>query len=201
MNPSAELIESFRQSVIEASNDPSFVHHPWFVKYHLEIVDRIANELLDFYPEANRELVKVLVWIHDYGKAIDFDNQFELTLTKGRAKLEELGFAAEFTDKVIEYMSILERKLELDLYQAPIEVQIVSSADGCSHFVGPFMSLWWWEHPDKSVEELLSDNHKKIDKDWNRKIVLPEARKAFENHHTDLLQRSGDLPDKFLSTR
>jgi len=199
MNPNSELIESFRQVVIEASSDTNFVHHPWFVKYHLEIVDQIANELLEFYPEANPELVKVLVWIHDYGKALDFDNQYELTLIKGREKLAELGFDPVFTDKVIDYMSILDRKLELDLNNAPIEVQIVSSADGCSHFVGPFMSLWWWENPDKHIDELLNDNNKKIDKDWNRKIVLPEARKAFEKYHDVILKQSGNFPAKFLS--
>lgn len=148
------------------------------MRYHLEIVDRIATELLEFYPEANTQLVKAMVWMHDYGKALNFDT--------------------EFIDKVIKYISILDRKLEIDLNSAPIEVKIVSSADGCSHFVGPFMSLWWWENSDKSIEELLNDNLKKVDKDWNRKIVLAEARRAFEKHYNILLQQSCAFPDKFI---
>jgi len=60
------------------------------------------------------------------------------------------------------------------------------------------MSLWWWENSDKSIDELLNDNLKKVDKDWNRKIVLPEARRAFEKHYNILLQQSGAFPDKFI---
>lgn len=199
MEPSDNLIDSFRQEIIKASTDPSFVHHKWFVQYHLEIVDRIATELLEFYPEADKKAVKVLVWLHDYGKALDFDNQYELTPIKGREKLLELGFDPEFTEKVVDYIQILDRKLELEISQAPIEVQIVSSADGCSHFVGPFMSLWWYENPNKTIEDLLNDNANKANKDWNRKIVLPEARKAFEPYYNQVMQQAGNLPDKFLS--
>jgi hypothetical protein len=198
-NPSPERIESFKQAVIKAANNPLFIHHPWFVKYHLDIVDQIATELLAFYPQANPELVKVLVWIHDYGKTLDFDNQYELTLTKGKEKLLELDFDPQFVDTVIDYMAILDKKLELDIRDAPLEVQIVSTADGCSHFVGPFMAVWWQENSTKPFEELMEDNRKKAEKDWNRKIVLPEARKAFEKHYALALEQSGALPNAFLS--
>lgn len=199
MEPSDSLIKQFKHEMIKASTSPSFIHHKWYVEYHLEIVDKIAEELIEFYPEANKKLVKVLVWIHDYGKTLDFNNQYDLTPIKGREKLVELGFDRDFTDKVIEYIQIIDRKLELEISQAPIEVQIVSSADGCSHFVGPFMSLWWYENPNKTIEELMQDNTNKANKDWNRKIVLPEARQAFEPYYKQIIQQSGNFPDKFLS--
>lgn len=198
MTPTSQKVETFKQAVIESSNNPSFIHHPWFVTYHLEIVDRLASELMKFYPAANPEMVKVLVWLHDYGKTISFENQYELTLTEGKAKLLQLGFDPQFVDTVINYMSIMDKKLEIDIKQAPIEVQIVSSADGCSHFVGPFMSIWWQENADKSVEDLMLGTIKKAEKDWNRKIVLPEARKAFESHYKLVLQQSGVLPERFI---
>jgi len=200
MNPTPEQIESFKRVIIESSNNPSFIHHDWFVKYHLKIVDQIASELVAYYPDANPDLVKILAWIHDYGKTIDFDNQYELTLTKGREALLGLGFSADFADTVIAYMAILDKKLEVDLHEAPIEVQIVSSADGCSHFVGPFMSLWWYENSQKPFEELMEDNKKKANKDWNRKIVLPEAREAFEKYYFQVMQQSGDWPETFIGT-
>ena len=193
-----EKIDAFKAHVKEASANPEFVHHKWFVKWHLEIVARIALELCDHYPQADRNLVEVMAWMHDYGKILDFDHEYETTLIESPKILAKLGFPTEVARKTVDYIKILDKKLELDLHDAPIEVQIVSSADGCSHMVGPFLQLWWYEHADRSFEDLMANNRAKIDKDWNRKIVLPEARRAFEQRYKFVLEQSGDLPPKFL---
>src|SRR5487761_1856264 len=188
-----DKIVAVRQHVREAAGNPDFVHHKWFVKWHLEIVERIAAELCEhYYLEADRELVEVLVWLHDYGKILDFDNQYAVTLSAGQQKLTELGFPAAFIEKAISYIEMVDKKLEVDLRKAPIEVQIVSSADGCSHMVGPSLKIFWNEATDrtfagKTFEELMAGDRRKLDKDWNRKIVLPEARQAFEQRYKFLL--------------
>lgn len=198
-----DRIALFKQHVIEASSNPAFVHHKWFVKWHLEIVQRIAAELCALYPEANRDLVELMVWLHDYGKILDFEHEYEKTLTAGSAKLEELGFDAAFTKKAVDYVDMLDKKLELDLHNAPIEVQIVSSADGCSHITGPFLEIFWNVETDKTFagkdyREMMALNKTKIDKDWQYKIVLPEARKAFEERHRYRLEEAGELPETFF---
>ncbi len=198
-----DKIQQFKAHVTEVSANPDFVHHKWFVQWHLEIVERLAMELLEFYPQADRDLVLVLVWLHDYGKILDYDNQYQKTLVAGREKLSELGLPAEFVDTVIGYAETLDKKLELDIAQAPIEVQIVSTADGCSHMVGPFIYIVWNEATDKTfagktLAELMEADRKKADKDWNHKIVLPEARKAFEIRYRLLCEQSGELPQRFF---
>ena len=195
--------EAFKQHVREASANPEFVHHKRFVKWHLEIVERIALELCDHYPEADRDLVEVMAWLHDYGKILDYDHQYETTLTKGLETLISFGFSDDFAQRATDYVEILDKKLELDLHEAPIEVQVVASADGCSHMAGPFLNIFWHEATDKTFtdrtfEELMDLNRRKVEKDWKYKIVLPEARKAFEGRYKFIREQAGDLPTSFL---
>lgn len=193
-----EKLIAFKNHVCEAAGNPAFVHHAWFVQWHLNIVDKIAGELLAHYPSADRSLVEAMVWLHDYGKIIDLEHQYETTLTAGRQKLTELGFPTDFVEKAVSYIEMLDKKMELDLTQAPVEVQIVSSADGLSHLIGPFMHLWWQENAGQPYQQLMADNKAKALKDWTRKIVLPEARAAAEGRYNYLLEQMGNIPAKII---
>jgi hypothetical protein len=202
-----EKIQAFRDHVTELSANPAFVHHKWFVEWHLVIVERITLELCEFYPQVDRDLMIVLAWLHDYGKILDFDHQYDRSLLdQGRDVLVELGFDKAFADKAADYIEWLDKKMEVDLHEAPIEVQIIASADGCSHFVGPFMYVLWHEATDttlagKTLAELMESVRNKATKDWERKIVLPEAREVFKTYHQITMIQSGELPKRFLKSR
>lgn len=199
MNTNTELLEQFKKHVIEASKNPSFIHHEWFVELHLNFVEKISLELCDIYKDADREIVMVLVWVHDYAKILDKENEHsEEMFEKGRAKLLEFGLSEIFVNKVIEYLTIFEKKMEMDLHEAPIEVKIVSSADAASHLIGPFWSIYFKENNRKTISELMESNRSKLKKDWERKIVLPEIKSAFEGRYKFVLEQSGKFPDTFL---
>lgn len=199
-----DKISAFKQHVREIANNPNFVHHKWFVKWHLEIAEKIANELRELHSEVDSDLVEVMVWLHDYGKILSWDRQYDRDLLdKGRDKLIELGFSNDFANKAADYIEMHDKSQEMDLRQAPIEVQISSSADGCSHLIGPFLPIFWHEATDKTFanktfEELMELNRKKVEKDWNYKIVLPEAREAFETRYQFQLEQAGQIPTRLL---
>jgi hypothetical protein len=122
-----------------------------------------------------------------------------------RVSFEDYGFREIAPNtKAVDYIETLDKKLVIDLHTVPIEVQIVSSADGCSHMTGPFMDIFWNEGTDptfagKTFEELMALNLAKVEKDWQYKIVLPEARQAFETRYTFHKEQAGQLPQKYLA--
>lgn len=182
--------------VVKLCAEQSFIHHGWFVKYHLEIIEKIVSELLVIYKEADKDLTRSMVWIHDLAKIKGLD--VDVPSKEISELMTEAGFSDGYINKTIEYLSIFEKKMEIDLSLAPIEVRIVSSADGVSHMVGPFMSIFFYENPTKSIEDITQGNINKSKKDWERKIVLPEVKKAFEGRYNFTLESNGDIPDRFL---
>lgn len=191
-----ETNHQLKQQVIERSRDENFVHHRWFVEYHLEIVEKLANELCERYPDADTAFVNALVWLHDYEKIVDFDDQYNTELEATRVLLESVGYAPEATKQLCDAINRYNAKDNLS--SAPIEIQIVSSSDAASHLIGPFMTLWWYENPTKSIEELQNDNKRKLAVDWDKKITLPEVKEAFRQRYQHALEVAGSLPAAFL---
>ena len=193
-----DRLEIFIAHVREVSENEGFIHHDWFVEYHLEIVEKIALDLCGIYVEADKDKVRLLCWLHDYGKILDFDNQYTKTLSAGREKLVEIGFDEKFVDEVIGDIAVIDRKDRNELERASIEVKIVSSSDAASHLVGPFFQMWWYENPGRDYRQLMQDNIKKAMIDWDRKVVIPEIKKAFKARHDMILEQSGVIPSKFF---
>jgi hypothetical protein len=191
-----DLNTELRRRVTAASQNPEFVHHAWFVEYHLDVVQHIAAELCSVYPKVDAKLVDALVWLHDYEKIIDFDNQYNTELVATRRLMEEVGYEKQAIEDMAGIINRYNAKQ--DLPSAPIELQIVSSADGASHLVGPFITLYWYEHPHKSIGELQADNRKKLATDWSQKITLPEVKAAFNARYQFALEHAGQLPARYF---
>jgi len=191
-----KLLDNLKHAVTEQAANKEFVHHKWFVKYHLDIVEKIATELCDKYTDADVFKVMVLAWLHDYEKIIDFDDQYNAELQATKDLMRELGFETTFIEQMAIDLNTYNAKDNLS--SASIEIQIVSSSDAASHSVGPFMCLYWYENPTFSVDELMAANVRKISVDWGEKITLPEVKKAFSGYRDFNLQVAGQLLEKYL---
>lgn len=186
-----------KQKVIEHAKNPSFRHHKWFVKYHLEVDEQIAHELCQLYPEADKQYVDVLVWLHDYEKIFDLDNQYNTGLRATRELMQEIGYSQGIITEMCNDINRYNAKT--DLQSAKIEIQIVSSADAASHLVGPFISLFWYENSTKSISWLQEDTMKKFSSEWEMKITIPEVKRAFADRYQVALEIAGKLPKLFLN--
>jgi 23S rRNA maturation-related 3'-5' exoribonuclease YhaM len=87
-----DKILQLKDAVKKASFNTDFIPHKWYVKYHLDIVEQIAFELCDIYKDSDKDLVTTLVWLHDYGKIINFESQYRTTLEEAPKLLSSLGF-------------------------------------------------------------------------------------------------------------
>jgi len=192
-------IEKLKEKVRKDCENPNFFHHTWFYNYHLLIVEQIALELCNKYPEADNEIVQSLVWLHDYGKIVDFDNQYKATIPYAKKLLAKLAFPKDIISKILSYIELYDKYKEQDFRKVPLEVQIVSSADGVSHLVGPFYYIYFYEYSDMSIDELIRSNIEKAKRDWNKKIVLPEVKRAFKKRYDLFLEQMGKFPKKYVT--
>jgi len=193
-----EKLNKFKNIVIENCNNKDFAYREWFVDDHLMIVEKIAMELCEIYKKADKNIVFALVWFHDFGKPINEENEFEVTKKEGIETMKNIGLSIEFINKVFQLWLRMEMKNEIDISKESIEVQIISTADGASHFVGKFFSSFFRDEPKKSVKETEEEIRNKINKDWSRKIVLPEIKEVFKDRYLKALEIVGEYPEKFI---
>jgi len=181
-----ELLDKLRAHVGEKASDPTFVHHKWFEKWHLQIVEMLSRDLLKYYPEADEATVIALSWMHDYGKILEYDTQYDHAhIEQGRQQLITLGFDEAFATNIAESVKIFDKKDHLE--HESIEIRIVSSADACSHLVGPWVSLYWHENPEIPFETIMKENVRKLGGEWDLKVTIPEAIEAYQQLHDDAM--------------
>lgn len=197
-----DCLNKLETHVLEQSNQASFVHSRWFVDHHIRIVERVAIELAAGYEHVDLDLIRAMTWIHDYGKIHGRREADEVNVMAVTHALRGAGFGDKMVREVQHCLHDFNRSSSMDLRTTRLETQIVSSADGCAHLIGPFMFLYWYENPSSSIEDLLEENRRKLQFDWDRKIVLPEARSLFREQRAALLRMlSGDLPARRIDTR
>ena len=127
---SSDILERCRQHFIKtiAGGDPIYPLYP----EHVEQVEYWANKILPFYPEADKEVVIISVWLHDIGWADgDLKNDHAVKSEQEAIRfLTDIGYPKEKIDVVAHCVRAHRCK---DVMPETIEAKILVAADSASH--------------------------------------------------------------------
>lgn len=175
----SKIVEKIQNYIIELAEKN---HTRWFYDLHQKEVAKSAEELLVFYPEADRDVVMLACWLHDIIHYTAKTSE-EILLVKKRHHLDgaieaekllnNLGTDKEIIQKV---MRCIERHRNSEGYKPEtLEEKIVAVADTYSHFRSVFYLTYFKFHPEHSIEQMVEMNLAKIERDWRDVQIIPEA--------------------------
>ncbi len=147
--------------------------------YHILLVVKNAL-LLGKKLNADLEVLEIAAYLHDIGRAAyweDFDvnkPHHIVGYEKSKKILKQFGYSDEFIEKVSKCVLYHRRSNEYE--PKTLEEEIIACADAMSHF-DAFLNLFTeYIKEINSFDEAITLLDKKIEKDWNVKITLKEAK-------------------------
>jgi len=102
---------------------------------HLPQVEKWALKLLEMYPEANKDIVLMGVWLHDIGHVIgnsEIDHAIN-SETEAKRLLTEHNLPKDIIDSVAHCVRSHRCK---DVQPNTMEAKIIAAADSASHLTG-----------------------------------------------------------------
>jgi len=144
-----------------------------FLPRHVENVEMWAKKLLVDYPETDREILFVSVWLHDIGQTIGNKSTDHAVKSEREARkfLSSLKYSKAKIDKVAHCVRSHRVK---DVLPKTIEAKILVASDSASHFT----DINYIVHlTDKSDKFGRSYTKAKIERDFRDINILPGLRK------------------------
>jgi uncharacterized protein len=153
--------------------------------YDYHIVSVVDNALLLAKRlNADVEIVEVAAYLHDIAWAFEKcrrDNEHHVVGAKKTEEiLREFGYDEEFIKKVTH--CVLTHRGRNDLAPKTIEAKIIANADAMAHF-DTFLDLFSFFMEGNSFEDAVSELIDKMDRNWNKKLTLPEAKEMVEEKY------------------
>lgn len=155
-------------------------------KYHILPVVKNAMLLADKL-KADREIVEMAAYLHDIGRAgkgrYDEDHEI-LGEAEARKILTSLKIDPEKIEKVCS--CILTHRKNEGRNPESLAAEIIINADAMSHCDG-FLWLWAIYYEQRGIDEARIELIKKMHKDWDNKLFLPEAKEIVKEKHESIL--------------
>jgi len=154
-------------------------------KYHILPVVKNALVLAEKL-DADKNIIEVAAYLHDIGRAVDRieykrDNDHHIVgAEESRKILKKLGCEDDFIDKV--YHCVLAHRGRKGPGPETLEAEIINCADAMAHF-DTFLDLFYFILDNNSFEDAVRIARNKIDRSWNKKLTLKEAKKIIEDKY------------------
>lgn len=142
-------------------------------EYHIKIVVDYALLLADKL-KADKEIVEISALLHDIGKKKFGGENHNLTSAEEAAKiLPDFGIGKDKVDKIVHCVRAHRGR---DIETETIEAEIIRNADAMSHYdIFPYF-FFDVKETRKDIKERLDWAKTKFDRNWDKKITLPEAK-------------------------
>jgi uncharacterized protein len=154
----------------------------WDWKYHITPVVRYSLELAEKL-DADIEPVEIGALLHDIGRIRFNPKDHEIT---GISEAEKILKALNYPDEKIEEIKhiVESHRGSGTVKPKTLAAKIVANADAMAHFaVIPAMMQIALKVKEGDLVEAFDWIDKKVERDWEAKLTLPEARELMEGHY------------------
>ena len=159
--------------------------------YNYHILPVVKNALLLAKKlNADLEVVEIAAYLHDIGRAIKKkfteENEHHITGAEETKKiLKELKYDEDFIKKVEH--CVLTHRGRKGPKPETLEAEIISCADAMAHF-DTFLDLVnYFIKNTNSFEEAVNKIEKKVQRNWNQKLTLSEAKEIVKVKYDSIL--------------
>lgn len=159
----------------------------WFLDVHIFKVMQNAEWLCERFPEADKDLIRALVWLHDIVYFTDI-SKIDVHAGLGAVKAKEMMAAIGIDDPEAEivFEAIACHSCKGDKLPTSLEGKILATADAMAHFSPDFyLSLLIDGKQEKqTVAEFKQYALQKLERDFNgKKIFFDFAREKIRSSY------------------
>lgn len=159
----------------------------WFLDVHIFKVMQNAEWLCERFPEADKDLIRALVWLHDivyFTDILKIDVHAGLGAVKAKEMMAAIGIDGPEAEIVFEAIAC--HSCKGDKLPTSLEGKILATADAMAHFSPDFyLSLLIDGKQEKqTVAEFKQYALQKLERDFNgKKIFFDFAREKIRSSY------------------
>jgi len=143
-------------------------------KYHIIPVVKYAKKLAKIL-KSDEKIVELAALLHDIGRLKFGDKDHDIT---GVPEAEKILKRYKYSQDIIDEIKhcIASHRSSKGVAPKTIIAKIIANADAMAHFdIVPV--FFYWKTKKHSFEEALKWVNDKINRDWQKKLTLPVAKK------------------------